>query len=127
MKLDPSIVDAMRDLGAHPSDVQRHIAMLHPYEANRQIATIKIEAKRRFRALALELHPDRNNGDQEKSARLASLNAAMEVIEKMATRPMDRPQFAPSSGFVVRWSSMGGTSATTTSGSPFVIYTRITK
>lgn len=52
-------------LGVHPAHLQ-HLQRLPFEQAQTSLEAMKVEAKKRYRKLALELHPDRTGGDEDK-------------------------------------------------------------
>lgn len=81
--------------------------------AKQRLAELKVEGHRRYRALALELHPDRTGGCDEKAARFRALTAAwtkLKVSEMQPPQPVVRIVIGSSSA----WWPPSSTSSSTT-------------
>jgi hypothetical protein len=112
----------------------------HPLRANsqdegaRRLADLKANVKRAFRKAALDLHPDRTGGDEEKAGRFKLASSVAEVVEAL-TLHVQRPRPPPpvprggvviinmQPGVHVRWTtgsaSTGSATTTTTNGWPW--------
>lgn len=78
----------------------------------------QVEAKRRFRQLAKDLHPDRNGGDPEKTRRFAILSNHMEEIDRIQVvvqAPPPPPPPPPVIRVVITWET-SNTGANSTGG-----------
>jgi hypothetical protein len=117
---------AMTDLGL-TAEAHASVRQAPSFEAAvARLDAIKAEAKRRYRKLALELHPDRTGGDVDKTERFKVLAQVMDQLEKMrvgrppAPRPAPPPvrvvvfSTAPGFGYGYGFSGSSGATSTTT-------------
>jgi hypothetical protein len=94
MKLtNEQIQRAMLILGLAPNDF-RAVEQAPSFEAGQQmLAALKERAKKQFRKVAMELHPDRTNNDPAKTDDFKLVSAVVEDIEKLVFgRPQPPPQ-----------------------------------
>lgn len=90
------------------------------------LAELQVRAKKRFKELALELHPDRTGGDPVKTEHFKHLAAAMDALDSLQVTPAGHPPASQPGRVVVRqviimdggWSTSTSTSTTTTGGWP---------
>jgi hypothetical protein len=96
------LAQALIDLGVTPAAI--HQIRYAPFpQAQELLKRLKEQAKKAFRRLALELHPDRTGGDTEKAARFAFLTTVIKQVEAMEVPPpppqpqvvIEQIQFAP--------------------------------
>jgi hypothetical protein len=78
-------------LGILPLDWQRVQRAPNLEAAKNELEHIKERAKKAFKKLALELHPDMNGGDEEKTVKFKQLNEALQILDKLQIRPPPRP------------------------------------
>ena len=107
-------LQALRELGiCVPEDFDRLRSM--PFQAARcRLVELKERVKKEFRRLALELHPDRTNGDEVKTERFKLMIKVKEAVEALQVQSPPPPVIP-----VVVWNSPHmnfgfGTSTTTT-------------
>ena len=90
-QLDPvRLAGALQELGITPAALHA-IRSARPDQAKAMLEELKQVAKSRYRKLAFELHPDRNNGDPEKTAKFAFLSQVIKQVESMEVRPAPPP------------------------------------
>ncbi len=85
---------AYLDLGVYPSDLAalRHL----PYElAASGLDALKQRARRNFRRLSLDLHPDRTGNDPEKTERFKQLSAVRDELERVQVQARPEPRPVP--------------------------------
>lgn len=95
-------------------------------QAQTLLEELKLKAKRAYKRLALELHPDHTGGDQEKQAFFVLLGRVLVEFEKITVQPpAPQPVFVhitqavPIQWINIHWtntSSSSSTSSTTGSG-----------
>lgn len=73
-------------------------------------------AKKEFRKLAMELHPDRNGGDQQKTEEFMHLTEVLRQFEDLTIQPMQAVQPRVVIRFYNGGPSVTSTSASTTAG-----------
>ena len=78
---------ALHELGVSDADLHRCANAQRQSEVHAQLQAIKSKVHRTFRRKALELHPDRTNGDQSKAAKFRELAEAYELVN--ALQPAD--------------------------------------
>ncbi len=81
---DPRAIEALRELGVRlPEDLDavRHAPSFEAGQA--KLAELKERARRNFKHLAFELHPDRTGGDPEKTERFKRIAQAHGEVEKL--------------------------------------------
>ena len=78
-----------RHLGVTLVELKRISALPDRGEAKRVFAALKASAKKKFRELAFEWHPDRTEGDKDKERLFQALAPAYEHLEALELR--DRP------------------------------------
>ena len=85
--IEPAKVQqAFADLGVHPNDLQALARIPFP-ESQQKLADLKDLARRNFRRLSLELHPDRNGGDEAKTERFKTMSRLRDELEKIEVQP----------------------------------------
>jgi len=84
-------VRGMGLLGVHPAHIQNLQRL--PYEqAQATLEKLKVEAKKRYRKLALELHPDRTGGDEDKATLFRIVTEVNNQIQAITLRQkLQRP------------------------------------
>jgi hypothetical protein len=88
------VQQAFADLGVHPHDVEALSSL--PYEEARQrLVLLKDLARKNFRRMALELHPDRTGNDPEKTARFKLLSVIRDDLERVEVRFRSRQVVSP--------------------------------
>lgn len=120
MKLsDDQIVRAMQLLQLTKDDftsIERATSFVVGQQA---LEALKERAKKQFKKLAFELHPDRTNNDPAKTEDFKLISAAVDDLEKLQLRPPPPPRpVMPTIRIVFRSYGGGftGTSTTTTTG-----------
>lgn len=88
--MDPQLARIFGELG-FTFEALRHIQSLPLQEATRQLEALKLQARKRFKQLAFQYHPDRNPGDAEALALFKLLTPALEALQKTVVGPR-RPQ-----------------------------------
>jgi hypothetical protein len=104
--LDPAkLSTALVELGVTPG-VLHAIRTAHPSNGKKLLDELKLGAKSRYRKLALQLHPDCNGGDPEKTAKFSFLSQVIKQIESMEYKPLPpapapppMPQTSPAQHF----------------------------
>lgn len=81
---DEQIVQVMERLGVSQSDLMR------AQSSERALDAIKARLKKSYKALALECHPDRTNGDPDKAALFQLATHVVKEIEAMEAHPNPR-------------------------------------
>jgi hypothetical protein len=122
------VVSMLCALGVnYPADLQAIERM--PFElGGKALEELKERARKSYRKLAFELHPDRTGNDPEKTERFRTLATVYEKIEKMTLRRA--PQMPPQPIIIIRqvvfrhpFSTMhvtgAATTGTPTTGAPF--------
>jgi len=105
------LLEVMTEMGASPQQLQQKVQRQPTLEKAREaLSDLKEEAKKRYKKLAFQWHPDRNPDDPTATARFKLLGQVMEGLEKIELRP--RPtvhvvQFYP------QRSPFGGTATST--------------
>jgi len=111
----------LRELGIPPEDLQS-LRMLPFAQAQEKLRTMREIARKNYKRLAFELHPDRTGNDPVKTEKFKLLGQILTDFDKIEIRPAPpmpvRPHPVP-----VQWVQVGhfntaATSATTT-GVPF--------
>ncbi len=83
---------ALRDLGVSQNDfvaIQREPIV----RAREMLTELKARAKKNFKRLVSELHPDKTNGDEEKTRRFKIVSSVMTELEKIQVQ--ERPPAPP--------------------------------
>lgn len=108
---DAQIRRAMQLLGFQQGDF-RAVQTAPSFEAGQKaLEELKTRAKKQFRKVAMDLHPDRTNNDPAKTEDFKLVSVVVEELDKLALRrPQPRPQI-----HIVFQSFGGQTTATTTS------------
>ena len=87
-------------------------------QAQTLLQELKVKARRNYKRLALELHPDRTQGDQIKAELFVLLGRVLEELDKTVVHPqppMPQPiSFNYSFNTAPTWVSTATTSRTTT-------------
>lgn len=84
---------ALQALGISPRDLDS-IRMASYPQAKQMLVQLKELAKKRYRKLALQLHPDRTGGDPEKTEMFKVVGLVLEDLNKLEVqRPVARPSF----------------------------------
>jgi hypothetical protein len=87
------VEQAKKDLNFTEQVIQERLAgITNLEEGNRVFDGLKQEAKKLFKKLALELHPDRTQNDPEKTERFKVLVQVMEAIEQLRLQPKPQPR-----------------------------------
>jgi hypothetical protein len=90
------LAEALRALGVMPHSLDA-IRRAPFSDAQRLMQELKDQAKKAYRKLSLELHPDRTGNDPEKTAQFTFLGNVLADIQKLEVRPpapvMPRVQF----------------------------------
>ena len=123
--MNPALVfEMLRDLGVnYPADLQAIERM--PFELGvKALDALKERARKNYRKLAFELHPDRTSNDPVKTERFKLLAQVREKLEKMSLRravPMPPPQvvFVRAVTFVHPFTTMNVTGAPPTNTTNF--------
>ncbi len=79
------IAELLGELGVTPARFQE-LRTLPLFNARQRLAELKEDAKRNFRRRAFELHPDRNNDDEAKTARLKALAQVNDWVQSIEVR-----------------------------------------
>ena len=123
MKLtDAQVIEGMTRLGVTPQDFRVLQTAPTLDAANKMLDELKVRVKKSFRRAAMELHPDKNGGDEAKTEEFKRLSALVDEVDKlkMYAAPPPRMPFAVPGVRVVRvtygGSSTASTTSTTTSG-----------
>lgn len=128
--MDPAIEQAKRDLGVTEEAIGFRLRQCRSFQE--QVAVLddlKREAKKTYRRLAFDLHPDRTGGDEVKLERFKALSRVMEAIEQLQIRPPPIvTHLVP--GVQIRFYTNGpvttsNSATTTTSGSSGATYVRV--
>jgi hypothetical protein len=83
-------------------------------QAQALLKDLKIKAHRKYRELALELHPDRTQGDKSKTDFFVLLGRVLEELDKTTVQPpLVTHQVFTSPSF---WGTTSGTATTTNTG-----------
>lgn len=77
---------AYRLLGITEAEL-RDLSKLAFREAESLLQRLKMRAKKNYKRLAFELHPDRNGGDLEKTELYCLVTRVQQAFEKMESRP----------------------------------------
>lgn len=89
--IDPAkAFQAFADLGVYPNDVRALERLPFP-EAQVALLELKERARRNFRRLSLELHPDRNGGNEALTERFKVMSAVRDELEKIEVHPAPAP------------------------------------
>lgn len=83
-------------------------------QAKERFDALKAEARKAFKRKALELHPDRTDGDEAKTDLFKRLQLVVEVFCKAELRPAPPPR--PQVQVVRVYGGFSSTSSTTSSG-----------
>jgi hypothetical protein len=90
-------------------------------QAKTLLKNLKIKAHRQYKKLALELHPDRTQGDQAKAEFFVLLGRVLEEFDKVTVQaapvmPQIRVTYGPNVTWVTphTWQQVSTTAATTT-------------
>lgn len=133
MRLDPTIIAGLRELGVN--DRLRAIdtdpsGMMRSYEERvRLFEDYKAELKKTHRAVALECHPDRTHDDPadvraRKEDRFKRITRAVDYVLQLRPRPAVRqPQrlvIVVGSPFVTTTTSGTGSTTTSSTGGVFI-------
>lgn len=95
-------------LGLCPADFQR-VTRMPTYERGlEELDALKDRARRAFRKASLQLHPDQNGGDAEKTAQFMKLNEFVQKLYNLKLRPPAAPPI------IQGFSTSIGTGATNT-------------
>lgn len=81
---------ALTALGVVPQDFET-IRRVPFQQAQLLLQELKTKAKRAYKRLALELHPDRTAGDEAKASLFVLLGRVLEELEKTEVRPPAPP------------------------------------
>lgn len=114
---DVQIVRAMQLLELRPDDFRAIEGAPTVEECRTRLAALKDRTKKRFRQLALMLHPDKTNNDPAKTEDFKLVSAAWDEFEKtqIVPRPPPPPQHMTIRVHFVRTGGYTSTSSTTTS------------
>jgi hypothetical protein len=97
-------------LGIFPPDFQRVQRAPSFEQAKQELELLKERARKGFRKVAIELHPDQNGGDEMKTETFKQLNGLVQKIEKLQLRPpQPRPVIMTGMPFVTGVSTSGAT------------------
>ena len=91
------ILEVMTALGAAPDRIQQIQRMPSFQLAVQALEDIKTKARKRYKRLAFQWHPDRNQGDEAAEARFKALGSVLADLEKLRLQP---PPMAPAVRFV---------------------------
>jgi hypothetical protein len=113
-----------------PQDIQRALAALDVTEAELEairrapfpkaqtlLQDLKAKAHRNYKRLALELHPDRTQGDKTKAELFVLLGRVLEEFDKIAVHPAPKPVQVvrvPIATWQASWNNPWSTSPTST-------------
>jgi hypothetical protein len=86
---DDQLVKVMQLLGFSPEDFAA-VHLAGPVAGPAMVDSIKRQAKRAYRKLALELHPDRTGGDPAKTELFKALTEVMSEIDELRYIPPRR-------------------------------------
>lgn len=86
-------------LGFCPADFQRVTRMPSYEQGVAELDALKMRVRKAFRKVSLQLHPDQNGGDAEKTALFLKLNGFVEKIEKLQLQPPAPPRMMVHPGF----------------------------
>jgi hypothetical protein len=101
---------ALQALNISPNELEAIRRSPFP-QAQELLKRLKDKAKRAFRKLAPELHPDRNEGDEAKTELFKLLSRVVDEIDKIKIAPMPPPQVVRSVQYVVRRPASSATGA----------------
>lgn len=104
------LMRAMALLGVSPQDFDAIERATSSEEAERLLGELKVRAKKRFKQLAMELHPDRTNNDPAKTEDFKLVSNALEELERIAFAPKPPKPVVIRVRFTVSdysWSSTG--------------------
>ena len=90
---DTQVLRAMQLLGLRREDF--HAVQTAPsFEvAQQRLEELKLRAKKAFKRCAMDLHPDRTNGDPAKTEDFKLVSSAVDEIDKLVMqRPQPQPQ-----------------------------------
>lgn len=111
----PEFHKGLSELGVGTRDFQEIVQRSNGFDDGaHRLAELKKKVRANFRRKALELHPDQNGGDQEKTELFMLVQKTMQVVDGLEIRrPRPRPQhvFAPNG-----WGGYAATSSTTATG-----------
>lgn len=119
-RLPKDLESGLRELGVTPEALSRMTALPSPQDVQKALTALQAAAKKRYRELALELHPDRTQGDEAKTERFKAIVLAYKEVQSLRVvvrRPPPPPM--PIQVFYggMTYASTGTTSTTSTSWS----------
>ena len=125
MNQHPHIIEALRELGVQiPADFEAIQRAPTLKQAQKMLADLKDRARRNFRKLAFELHPDRTGGDNARTEHFMILSKAKEELDKIQLQPIRRrPPPPPVSVSWVRAPAPRGPAYVPTNGMTGSVYT----
>lgn len=92
----PHIIEALRELGVRiPADFDAIQRAPTFGQAQQMLADLKERARKNFRKLAFELHPDRTGGDSAQTEHFMILSRAKEELDRIKLQLMTPPRPPP--------------------------------
>jgi hypothetical protein len=104
---------ALRRLQVTPEDLRLITETALKEEAQSRLTALKTRARKCFRELAQELHPDKTGGDTAKTEEFKRLAGALDELEKLSIQAV-APSVSPQVRVVYVARTSGTTSTTTT-------------
>jgi DnaJ domain len=80
------VLEVMIALDATPQRIQQ-LQVMPFQQAVRALEALKVHARARYKKLAFQWHPDRNQGDSGAEERFKVLGAVLSDLEKLQLRP----------------------------------------
>jgi len=119
--------EALSALGLQQADFERLCRL--PFDrAVKQLQELQLRARKSFRRLALELHPDRTGGNEEKTRRFLTIKAVYEEVSQLKVQQIQPVVLPPAFHVQFRggyrpFASTTTTSSATTMGSAVYVVT----
>jgi len=84
------VLEALRQLGINPQEIQALRFAPYP-RAQDMLAALKDRARKAYKRLALELHPDRTGNDPVKTDRFKLVGQVIADLDKLQIQPPPPP------------------------------------